>query len=141
MRTLIVEDDFVSRNLLNRMLEPFGECDIAVNGKEAVKAFHRALDDENPYDLVCLDIMMPEMDGKEVLETIRDYEIEKEIVGSDNTKIIMTTALDDPKTIMSSFRNQCDAYIVKPIDMKQIIKYLISLKLVTKDTIYQKLRI
>lgn len=63
MKILIVEDDYASRRFLNKLLSDYGECDITVNGKEAVDAFMLSCLDEAPYQLICLDIMMPELDG------------------------------------------------------------------------------
>ena len=74
MKALIVEDDFTSRLLLQGLLQPFGVCHVCINGKEAVEAFKIALDQKEPYDLVCLDIMMPEMDGQTALKEIRAIE-------------------------------------------------------------------
>lgn len=130
MKTLIVEDDFSSRLLLQGILQPFGECHIAVNGREAVAAFETALDGKVPYDLVCLDIMMPEMDGQETLRAIRGLEEKAGILVTDGVRIIMTTALDDKKNIMTAFRDQCDAYLVKPIDTRKLIEHLKSMQLI-----------
>lgn len=63
MKSLIVEDDFTGRLLLQKLLAPYGECHIAVNGKEAISAFAMALESGERYDRVCLDIMMEEKDG------------------------------------------------------------------------------
>jgi two-component system, chemotaxis family, chemotaxis protein CheY len=63
MRCLIVEDDFVGRKLMQKYLSDYGECDVAVDGEEAVEAFRQAVENETPYDLICLDIMMPNMNG------------------------------------------------------------------------------
>ncbi|NCC53452.1 MAG: response regulator, partial [Spartobacteria bacterium] len=71
MKTLIVDDDFTNRILLQAIMEEYGVAHIAVNGREAVDAVCMAMDDGVPYDLVCLDIMMPEMDGQEALKAIR----------------------------------------------------------------------
>ena len=76
MKTLIVEDEFTSRRLLQKILAAYGECDIAIHGKEALEAFRLARDEREPYDLICLDIMMPEMDGQETLKMIRKTEEE-----------------------------------------------------------------
>jgi two-component system chemotaxis response regulator CheY len=131
MKTLIVEDDFICRNVLQKFLGPHGECDIAVNGKEAVKAFSIALQMGSRYDLICLDIMLPEMDGQAVLSSVRGIEKENGIGGHDGVKIIMTTALSDPKNVMQSFREQCDGYLVKPIDKAILMKMLAGLELLS----------
>ena len=79
MKILIAEDDFASRKFMLRFLSKYGECDVTVDGMEAVDAFLMALDSDEGYDLVCLDIMMPEIDGYQVLKTIRDIERERSV--------------------------------------------------------------
>ena len=76
MKCLIVEDDFAARRLLQRYLSSHRDCDIAVDGNEAVEAFRQATDEKEPYDLICLDIMMPNMNGHEALKAIRQIESE-----------------------------------------------------------------
>ena len=124
MRILIVEDDFTSRQLLKMLLSQYGDCDIAVDGEEAVSAFKMSLEEEKHYDLICLDIMMPKMDGHEALKAIRDIEDDRAFSSAEKAKIIMTTALDTSKDILGSFKNQCDAYIVKPIEKEKFTKTL-----------------
>ena len=68
MKILIVEDDFTCRMMMQRLLEPYGKCDVVINGKEAVEAFIIGIVEGKPYDLILLDIMMPEMDGQEVVK-------------------------------------------------------------------------
>lgn len=132
MKILIVEDDFASRKLLHDLLEPYGHCDLAINGLEAVEAFGKSLKDESHYDLICLDIKMPEMDGHEALAEIRKLEAEAGIHGSDGTKIIMTTALSESENIMKAFKNQCEAYLVKPIQRTKLYQHLEELELLDK---------
>lgn len=124
MRSLIVDDDFFCRRILQAMLSSYGECHVAVDGKEALFAFEQALAEEKPYDVICLDIMMPELDGQEVLKEIRKIEKEKNIFGSDSVKIIMTTALDDSKNIREAFKEQCESYMIKPISKSKLIEIL-----------------
>lgn len=131
LRVLIVEDDFYSRRLLQRILAPYGECDIAVNGKEAVDAYERSLDDEFSYDLICLDILMPVMDGHEALKRIRELEDNREIYGENCVKVLMTSALDDKKNMLTAFSSGCDGYITKPITKKQILGKVSELGLLT----------
>lgn len=71
MRILLAEDDFASRKFMDKFLSRYGECEITVDGEEAVDAFMMALEDDEPYDLICLDIMMPVMDGFETARRIR----------------------------------------------------------------------
>jgi two-component system chemotaxis response regulator CheY len=130
MKTLIVEDDFTSRLLLQGLLQSYGPCHVAVNGNEAVQAARTAIAGKAPYNLICIDIMMPEMDGQTALKEIRALESEAGILSSDGSKIIMTTALDDKKNVMSAFREQCDAYMVKPIDRDTLVENLRSLRLI-----------
>lgn len=124
MKSLIVDDDFFSRRILQAMLSTYGECHVAVDGKEALFAFKQALAEESPYDVICLDIMMPEMNGQEVLKTIRQIEEDRNILGKDSVKIIMTTALDDSENIKSAFRAQCESYMIKPISKSKLLKIL-----------------
>jgi two-component system chemotaxis response regulator CheY len=130
MRTLIVEDDFTSRILLQAFLSQYGECHIAVSGIEAVAAFRAAQQSGNHYDLICMDIMMPEMDGKTAVKEIRAIEEAGGTLSSDGVKIIMTTALDDVKNVMQSFKELCDAYVFKPIDTRKLRGYIEELHLV-----------
>lgn len=130
MRMLVVEDDFVSRRLLSAFLSPYGHCDIAVDGEEAVCAFGLALKEGTPYDLVCLDIMMPNMNGQEALKNIRNLEKENNISIGEGARIIMTTALDDSKNVMQAFKGDCDAYLSKPIDKARLLEELKKLDLI-----------
>lgn len=124
MKSLIVDDDFFSRRILQTMLAGYGECHVAVDGKEALFAFKQALAEEAPYDVICLDIMMPEMSGQEVLKKIREIEASKNIMGSGSAKVIMTTALDDKENIKTAFREQCESYLIKPISKTKLINTL-----------------
>ncbi|MBI9078031.1 MAG: response regulator [Desulfatibacillum sp.] len=133
LKILVVEDDFVGRKLLFKHLSAFGEVDLAVDGTEAVKAFYMATLKNEPYHMICLDIMMPEMDGQEVLKSIRETETRHGIRPGQGTKIIMTTALDDTQSIMKAFREQCDGYLVKPIKRESLLQAIEDLGLLPKS--------
>lgn len=131
MKTLIVEDDFLARSLLSTLLSEYGICHVAVNGQEALGAVERALVENDSYDLICLDIMMPVMDGQQALQEIRKIEEKHGIMGLDATKVIMVTAIDDSKNIMKAFRQgQCEAYLTKPLDREKLIGHLKDLGLI-----------
>ncbi|MBL8026944.1 MAG: response regulator [Fibrobacteres bacterium] len=116
MRTLIVEDEFVGRMQLKYFLEKHGSCDIAVDGKEAIAATKMALDNGKHYNLICLDIKMPGMDGHEVLALIREQEETRKIDNASRSKIFMTSALSDPRNVFKAFNGLCDEYLAKPVD-------------------------
>jgi two-component system chemotaxis response regulator CheY len=129
MKTLIVEDDFTSRLFMQTFLSHYGECHIAVNGKEAVAAFRIASDQGSPYDLICMDIMMPEMDGQEAVRQVRALEEARGILSHHGVKIVMTTAMTDVKEVLQSFQDLCDAYLFKPIDTGKLLSELKSFQL------------
>ena len=131
MRILIVEDDFTSRALMQKMLVPYGECDVVVNGEEAVEAFSMALNEGEPYQLVCLDIMMPRMDGQVALRAIRDVEKANGVSPRREAKVIMTSALDSPKEVMEAYyQGGCTGYLVKPIEKARLQGLLAELGLI-----------
>ena len=125
MKILLAEDDFVTRKFMTGFLSKYGECDVTVDGMEAVDAFMMALEDDEPYDLVCLDIMMPVMDGYQALMGIRNLEKERNIPTEKQAKIIMATALNDEKNVKMAFELGCTVYSGKPIDhekFEQVLK-------------------
>lgn len=123
-RFLIVEDEFLSRQLLQICVDEFASYDIAVDGKEAVQAVKRSYETGCPYDVIFLDIILPQIDGLSALKEIRAYEASRGIVGKQTTKVVMTTALSDAKNVMESFSNQCEAYITKPYSKEKILKVI-----------------
>lgn len=125
MRILIVEDDFAGRKVLQRLLKEYGDCDVAVDGVEAVEAIDLARTAGQPYDVMFLDIMMPNMSGHEALKIIRNRERELGLSASDEVKVIMTSALDDVQSVTQSFfQGGASAYLVKPIDGDKVIEEL-----------------
>lgn len=131
MKILIVEDDFTSRFLLQTFLAPYGQCHAAVNGREAVEAFRLAKEGGAGFDLICMDIMMPEMDGQAALAQIRALEESAGTLPSKGVKIIMVTAVPDMKVMAASFQLGCDAYLRKPVDKGELLRYLKSFSLVS----------
>jgi two-component system, chemotaxis family, chemotaxis protein CheY len=130
MRILVAEDDIITRRILKEFLSPLGECDIVIDGEEAFHAFRLGWVEAKPYDLVCLDIMMPNTDGQEALKMIRQLEKEIGVPVSGGVKVIMITALGDPKTVMESYyKGGATSYIVKPIDKSRLLDEIHSFEL------------
>jgi two-component system chemotaxis response regulator CheY len=122
VKFLIVDDDSVCRKLLHTILTPHGECDLAADGAEAIDAVRLALAEGQPYDLICLDVMMPGIDGHEALKSIRRMESQCGIHGSDGARIIMTTALADSKHCIQAFLQGCESYMTKPIQAEKLLE-------------------
>ncbi len=117
MRILVAEDDRLSCVFLKKFLVRYGECDVAVDGIEALDCFMDAVKQKKPYDLICLDIMMPRVDGLKVLKAIRVLEKQHELK---HTCIIMMTALADVEYVDQALELGCDAYAAKPIDTDKV---------------------
>ncbi|WHH60378.1 response regulator [Petroclostridium sp. X23] len=130
LKILIAEDDLVSRKFLSKFLSQYGECDIVVDGLEAIDAYMVSMRDKKPYDLICLDIMMPKIDGVKVLKAIRDLEIQKFILPEKRAKIIMTTALAEADLVHTAFDYGCEAYASKPIDTEKLVQVMQKLCLI-----------
>ena len=134
LKILIVEDNFLSRLILMEFLSQYGVCHIAKDGVEAIEAFVTAHDRKppEPYDLICLDILLPRMDGHQACKTIREIERGKEVEGTeDEAAIIMITALDDPATyVKACYECGADAFLRKPVDLNQLKRQLSGLRLI-----------
>lgn len=130
MRILLAEDDFATRKFMLKFLSKYGDCDVTVDGMEAVDAFMMALEEDEPYALVCLDVMMPVMDGYQALVGIRKLEKERNIPEEKAAKVIMTTALNDEANVKMAFELGCTIYSGKPIDQERFEQALKKLELI-----------
>lgn len=109
-KILVVEDDQDSREVLSRIIENLGYEVLAFgSGKEAVEAVSKTT-----IDLAMIDIMMPEMNGYEVLQAIRAMQTYAEL------PIIMVTAKDQDTEVFEGYKYGADYYIPKPYTAKQI---------------------
>ena len=128
MKSLVVEDEFVARSILQRFLARYGECDVAVDGNEAVAAVDAALQAGAAYEVVCLDIGLPKMDGQGVLERIRELELQRGIQLGQGCRVIMTTATAAKDHVLGAFRGGADAYLTKPISLGALAQELKALR-------------
>jgi two-component system, chemotaxis family, chemotaxis protein CheY len=133
-RFLIVDDDLVSQETLREILSAYGPCDVAADGNEALDAVREALDAGEPYDLVCLDILMPNTGGHDALRAIRRLEADRGITGSDGMKVIMTTALRDSRHCLQAFREGCESYMAKPINPTELVQQMYALGILNRDS-------
>jgi len=124
MKVLIVDDDFVSRSLIQTVLSHSGfvDVDLVVSGYEAIQSYMIAYQKGQPYGLIFLDLVMPKSSGVEALHAIRKFESEKRMNRDEAARIIVVSGLNDSKSIMGSFKAQCDHYVVKPINQENILE-------------------
>lgn len=121
MRFLLIEDQKDVRNLMQAFLAEFGTCEMAEDGIEGLSAVLKSIEDETPFDAIFLDIMMPKLEGQQVLQKVRALEDAKNILPPKSVKIIMASALGDSENVMEAFKSQADAYLVKPILRDKLI--------------------
>ena len=125
MKILVVDDEVISRKKLLAILGKYAECEMASSGEQALEMFQKSLDAGAPYKLITMDVLMPGISGKETVEKIRKIEADRGINSMDDSvKILMISASDDGKTIFTSFRKGCEAYLVKPFDADSILQKL-----------------
>lgn len=131
MRALVIDDRDTNRLLLLKFLSPWMEGDAAADGEDGVEAFEEALHEGKPYKLVCLDVMMPGMDGHETLVKIRQIEKDAQIPPQDQAKILMTTAVDSPNSVNEATRLGANGYLVKPVRKTSLVEELEKLDLIS----------
>ena len=110
MRILIVDDEEVALNSIKRLLKWRGirNVDTSASGRDAIARIK-----ETEFDIVLLDLLMPEIDGLQVLESTKPYR--------PHTEFIILTAIDDIPTTVKAIRLGAYDYLVKPIDNDLLI--------------------
>lgn len=124
MKALIVEDDLVTQKMLVAFLGDSALCDVAANGEDGYELYLQALDDDMPYELICVDVNMPLVDGIEFLQAVREEEVAREIVGDEGVKVVFVSGVTDPKDLHAALSAGCAAYLTKPLDRKKFIAEL-----------------
>ncbi len=127
MKILIAEDEKICRKVLTSIMESIGECIVTESGGEAISQFTKACSDNERFDLVALDVEMPDFSGIEVLKQIRTIEKEKGYTKAQQTKAIMITSKTDEAAVLGSLKAGCDNYIVKPVTKERVLSKLSSI--------------
>ena len=126
---MIVDDDIVSRTKLKMILSELGICHEFEKGSSAIEAFKKSLTMKQPYHLVCLDILMPEMDGFDVLNEIKTSESDyykSEFIDSPShsAKFLMVTSVNERDAYDAAMYEQCIGYIIKPFRKNLVLEKL-----------------
>lgn len=122
MKILVLEDERISREVIKQIMLEYGDVETSVDGTEALELYKKSVAEGAKYDLVCLDIMVPGIDGQQVLREIRDFEERDKSAGlKQRSKVVMISALSDRDNLFSAFtEGQAEAYIFKPFTKKKI---------------------
>lgn len=111
MRLLIVEDEADLARALRSALEEEGfACDWSADGRDGM---HRAI--QEPYDAIILDLMLPELDGRTVLQELRAHR---------RTPVLVLTAREDVRNKVSLINTGADDYLTKPFDLAELVARL-----------------
>lgn len=123
-RFLVVDDDRVTARIVQKAIQEFGEVVLAADGAEGLVRFQEAFDRQERFDVVVLDLEMPQIDGHGALQGVRDYEAAHGVHGLDCCLVYMNTSNPDLAKVKASFRLQADRYFIKPFSVDQIKKRL-----------------
>ena len=111
-RVLLIDDDLRNSFALSRLLQGLGlSVQLAESGRQAIEV----LESESPFDLMLLDLMMPEMNGQKVIEQVRG-KIEYRML-----PIIVLTGSDNQKDEMSCRSAGADDYLLKPVEISVLL--------------------
>ncbi|MDT8445352.1 MAG: response regulator [bacterium] len=124
MKSLVIEDDLGSRLLLERILMRYGPCTCVTNAFEGIQRFKEALEQQEPFEVVVIDIVLPGRDGFEVLAQIRNDERRRHVEAKDRTHLILATALTDTKYVLKGFQEGTDLYLTKPFGPPEVRGFL-----------------
>ena len=127
LNILIADDQAIYRETLDIILQPYGNRVLVEDGAQAVHAFQQAMNAHDPFQLVLLDIQMPNMNGQEALLQIRQLEKQKygPLHMHERAFVLMQSSLDDPSQLMTAYKDgHCNGYILKPVDRDELIKRL-----------------
>jgi len=121
MKILVVDDEIVSRKKMMKILNSFGSCEGVQNGKAALSVVKTSLAEWKLYDLITLDVSMPDISGIEVLNSIRELEKERGLAEEERAKILMVTSHSDMETVKACV-GKCDGYVIKPFNKEVMIE-------------------
>lgn len=131
MKILIAEDDSKSRNNLFDLLSQYGECDLVIDGMETMDAYLISLMENDPYDLIYLNMFIPKVEGIKILKAIRDIENQR-IKEEYHSTVIISSLLENIDEAEKIFDIGIDGYIIKPIKSERVLALLNELSMINK---------
>lgn len=126
MNILIIDSNHEHRKMLVRLLTNYGMCDVADNSIDGVRAFMRAFDEHNPYQVLMIDAQLPRIDAAALLATMRF--IERQYHGTPS-KVMIALPPDSPRLPVLREDDRWDALFLKPYSDMEIVKALMEFSL------------
>jgi len=147
LHVLIVDDNSTNRTVLTKLVTGFGcRVQAADSGRSGVEFLRSALADKDPYQVLLLDMQMPEQDGQQTAEIIKtDPDLQ-------SLKILILTSIGQRGDASRFSEMGCDGYLLKPIKQSQLFEALLAVvgkqtttlpakhKLITRHTISEQQR-
>lgn len=119
MRSLVIDDEPTARLQLRFLLESRGPVDEAPDAIAGLQRIRDAVADNDPYDLVCIDLSMPGPSGIDAIKMVQ--EVDTKLRHGKHTNVVVVTASDDQKDIRAALHQHVDGYLLKPVTPGQIV--------------------
>jgi len=116
MKTLVIDTDRAIMDAVSAIFCKKGGCDWAEDGEKGLDMIKSAFKQGQPYDLIVLEIVLPEVSGYTIIKEVRNLELNMNISPIDEVKIIVLTYRSDEPTLLQAFRNGATGWVSKPID-------------------------
>ena len=114
-RILIVDDEEIILKVTVKTFEKYGTCKAVTNGKDTLKIFKQAFENNEAFQLVILDLSLEDIGGLDVLKAIRKLEFENTIDPGEKAIIIMVTGNNEKDMVKECIKSGCNDYILKPL--------------------------
>ena len=119
VKCLVVDDDELGRELIATYLDGLAYCEMAENGAQAVEMFRNAFEGGTPYDLIILDIVMPEMDGFDVMHALHEDGWGKTV------PVIFLTNSSSIETVAEAVSTGMSEFLVKTeMSLDQVVEHV-----------------
>lgn len=126
MRSLVIDDEFVALTKMASLLASLGECDAATNGQQALELFLKAFKDRRPYDLIAIDINLPNING---ICLLNRFQAEERMRNGLRSRKLIVSADSSVSNVRAALASHCDAFLVKPVKRATLIEKLVSFRL------------
>ena len=118
MKIMVIDDVFMNILRLKEAVRAFGEVEGYQNAREGLEALQFAYLTNAPYDLLFLDILMPELSGFEVLDALVKMGADRP--PKERTKVVMVTSRNQEESVRKSIRSGASGYVIKPFQNERI---------------------